>query len=92
MATNSVTATPSKKYHLNAADRQNLLASIPPEIEYPNGIVPFAIIEQASKHCPELKKFTAISIEKLHEIMSAKIQQERQKFIEIYGNDGVSFV
>jgi hypothetical protein len=51
--------------------------------------VSFSALEQASKHCPELEKYSSISIEKLHEIMSAKIQQEREKFIKLYGNDGV---
>lgn len=91
MATNSLAASTSNKYQLAKADRKNLLAGIPPKIEYPNGIVPSSVIKQASKHCPELENFTAISIEKVHEIMIVKIQQEREKCIEIYGNDGVSF-
>ena len=88
MATNILAST---QYTLSKNDRQALLASIPPNIEYPNGIVPSSVIKQASKHCPVLENFTAISIEKVHEIMSAKIQQEREKFIKLYGNDGVSF-
>lgn len=88
MATNILAPT---QYTLSKNDRQALLASIPPNIEYPNGIVPSSVIKQASKHCPVLENFTAISIEKVHEIMSAKIQQEREKFIKLYGNDGVSF-
>lgn len=88
MATNILAPT---QYTLSKIDRQTLLASIPQKIEYPNGIVPSSVIKQASKHCPELENFTAISIEKAHEIMSAKIQQERKKFIDIHGNDGVSF-
>lgn len=88
MATNILTPT---KYTLSKNDRQALLASIPPKIEYPNGIVPFSILEQASKHCPELENCPSVSIEKVHEIMIVKIQQEREKFIQMYGNDGVSF-
>ena len=88
MATNILTPT---QYSLSKNDRQALLASIPPKIDYQNGFVPFSILEQASKHCPELEKCTSVSIEKVHEIMSAKIQQEREKFIKLYGNDGVSF-
>jgi hypothetical protein len=87
MATNILAPT---EYSLSKNDRQALLASIPPKIEYPFGIVSFSALEQASKYCPELEKFTSISIEKVHEIMSAKTQQERDKFIKIYGNDGVS--
>jgi hypothetical protein len=88
MATNFLTPM---KYTLSKNDRQALLASIPPKIEYPNGIVSFSVLEQASKHCPELDNYTPISIEKVHEIMIVKIQQEREKFILIHGNDGVSF-
>lgn len=88
MATNILAPT---QYSLSKNDRQALLASIPPKIKYQNGIVSFSALEQASKYCPELEKFTSISIEKVHEIMSARIQQEREKFIEFYGNDGVSF-
>lgn len=87
MTTNILAPT---EYTLSKNDRQMLLASIPPKIDYSNGIVPFSVLEQASKHCPELENCTSISIEKVHEIMSAKIQQERGKFIKIYGNDGVS--
>lgn len=51
--------------------------------------MPFSALEQANKHCPELENFTPIYIEKVHEIMIVKIQQEREKFIEFYVNDGV---
>ena len=88
MATNILAPT---EYTFSKNDRKALLASIPPKIEYPFGIVSFSALEQASKYCPDLEKYTSISIEKVHEIMSAKIQQEREKFIKLYGNDGVSF-
>lgn len=89
MATNILAPT---EYMLSKNDRQMLLASIPPKIDYPNGIVPFSVLEQASKHCPELQNSASVCIEKVHEIMIVKIQQERKKFIKMYGNDGVSFV
>ena len=87
MATNILAPT---EYSISKNDRQALLASIPPKIGYPNGIVSFSVLEQASKHCPELENCTPVSIEKVHEIMIVKIQQEREKFIQIHGNDGVS--
>ena len=61
MATNSVTATSSKKYQLAADDRQNLLASIPPKTYLPQDPVPHYILQQNSKYCPELKNFTQIT-------------------------------
>lgn len=89
MATNSVTVTPSKKYQLGADDRKNLLASIPPKTHLPQDFVPHYILQQNSNYCPELKKITHITYLKMDEILVAKIQQERQKFIDLYGNDGV---
>lgn len=90
MATNSL-AVSTKKYQLSEADRKNLLASIPPKIYLPHQIVPDFVLQQFSEFCPALKNFTQITHEKMDRIIVVFIQQERNKFIEIYGNDGVSF-
>ena len=89
MATNSVTVTPSKKYQLAVEDRKNLLACIPPKTHLPQDFVPHYILQQNSKYCPVLNHLTQITYSKMDEILDAKIQQERQKFIEMYGNDWV---
>ena len=47
MATNSLAASTSNKYQLAKADRKNLLAGIPPKIQYSNGIVSFSALEHA---------------------------------------------
>ena len=88
MASN-ILAVSATQYQLDPADRQNLLASIPPKIQFPDDIVPNYVLQQNSNYCPELKKITQITYFKMDQIIDVKIQQERQKFIEIYGNDGV---
>lgn len=89
MARNSLALTASKKYQLDPADRKNLLASIPQKTHLPQDFVPNYILQQNSKYCPELKNFTQITHSKMDQILVAKIQQERQKFIAFNGNDGV---
>ena len=61
MATNILAPT---EYTLSKNHRQALLASIPPKIEYPNGIVPFSALEQAIKQCPELENMAPILLKR----------------------------
>ena len=88
MASN-ILAVSATQYQLAADDRENLLASIPPKIHLPNQIVPDFVLQQFSEFCPELKNFTEITHSEMDRIIVVYVQQERQKFIEIYGNDGV---
>lgn len=66
MASTMLTPT---QYCLPEADRQQILSTLPPKIEYPGGIIPANMLRQSSKLVPSLPANTCISVDEFHKIM-----------------------
>lgn len=76
---------PSTEYHLPEAARQAILASIPPEIQYPGGVVPDDIVQEVSEFFPELLGRTNLQQCEMKRIMCEEVDRQWKKFVEING-------
>ena len=85
MATNIL--TPSQlQYRLPKADRQALIAGIPHDIQYPNGIVPYSVLQQSLEYFPALKERSNISKTEMIQIMTTEVEHQKTVFVKKYGN------
>ena len=85
MTTNILTPTQSQ-YSLPKADRQALIADIPSEIQYPNGIVPDLVLQQSLEYFPALQGQTNISKTEMIQIMTTEVEHQKAVFVQKYGN------
>lgn len=86
----NILAASDHKYRLPESDRQQLLATVPPAIEYAGGIVPVIVLQRSSKYFPKLIGLHGITQSKMLGIMQTEVAGQREKFIKAYGNDGLS--
>lgn len=85
MATNILTPT-QPQYRLPKADRQAIIAGIPREIQYPQGIVPDSVLQQSLEYFPVLKGQTNISKTEMIQIMTTEVEHQKAIFVKKYGN------
>jgi len=69
------------QYVLNESDRQAILATIPPKIQHPNGIVPDFIVRQSVQYFPELRGKTNISQIEMENIMDKEVCRQKSLFL-----------
>lgn len=82
MASNMLSPT---QYRLPEADRQQILSTLPPEIDYPSGIIPAAALRQSAKLVSSIHPNTSLTVDEFHKIMVHKSVWERGIFQENNG-------
>lgn len=69
MATRILTPASKSQYQLPEPDRLQLLSFIPPEIDYPDGVIPASLLVQSCKLVPSLPKNADIPVHEFHRLM-----------------------
>lgn len=85
MASNILTPAAQSKYCLADADRQQLLSTLPPKIEYPAGILPDCLVRRHIKHFPKFTGKTNLSLEEAEIIMAEEIKHQYVVFTVKHG-------
>jgi len=87
MATTILAASQRIQYRLPEADRQQILATMPADITFPDGIVPDALLLQNSHIFPKLTGRTKLSIGEMNRIMRDEVALQQADFLKIH--DGI---
>lgn len=85
MATKILTSKNNSQYQLSYADRQQLLSTVPPRIEYPGGILPNDLVRQHVRNFPKFAGRTDLQLSEAESIMDEEIKHQYDVFAVKYG-------
>ena len=85
MTATSLASQQRLQYRLPESDRQQILSTLPPKIEYPGGIVPDFVLRQYSHIFPKMAGRTNLSIVDAESIMRDEASLQLAVFSENNG-------
>lgn len=85
MSTAILTPTSKTQYRLPEPDRQRLLSSIPPKIEYSGDVIPASLLLQSCKLVPSLPPNADIPVHEFERLMTFESVWKRGVFQENNG-------
>lgn len=76
----------ASQYRLPESDRRQILSTIPPIIQYPNGVVPDSLVQQNSHIFPKFIGRTNIHVAEMEHIMHEEVALQQVDFFNKYGD------